>query len=63
MLRFVPFVWRNALRSRGRTLRTVGAVAASLLAFTTLRAVDAGMRGLYANAGDDTLVVFQEGRY
>lgn len=63
MLRFAPLVWRNAWRGRVRTLCTAGGVAVSLVAFVTLRAVDAGMRGLYAQAGATTLVVFQEGRY
>ena len=63
MIRFARLVWRNAWRSRIRTLLTLGGVAVSLLAFTVLRAVDAGMNGLFEKAGEDTLVVFQEGRY
>lgn len=63
MIRFARLVWRNAWRSRTRTLLTTSGVAVSLLAFTVLRAVDAGMQGLFARAGADTLVVFQDGRY
>lgn len=63
MIRFARLVWRNARRSRTRTFLTGSGVAVSLLAFTVLRAVDAGMQRLFARAGADTLVVFQDGRY
>jgi hypothetical protein len=63
MIQFLRIVWRNARRSRTRTLLTLGGVAVSLLSFTVLRAVNAGMEGLFEKAGNDTLVVFQDGRY
>ncbi len=62
-MRFVRLIVRNVWRGRGRTLLTLGGVAVSLLAFTVLRAVDTGMQELFAGAGSDSLVVFQEGRY
>jgi hypothetical protein len=63
MTRFLRFMVRNVWRGGGRTVLTLGGVAVSLLAFTVLRAVDTGMQELFAKAGSDSLVVFQEGRY
>ena len=39
MTRFLPFIWRNAMRSKRRTILTIASIFVSLFLFATLRTV------------------------
>ncbi len=59
-MKFLPFVWRVAMRRRLRTLLTALSIAIAFLLFGLLAAVRAGLSFGVEIAGADTLMMFQK---
>src|SRR4051794_9928492 len=64
MLRFAPYVLKNMLRRRARTLLTVSGTAAAFFVFAVIGAARAGLADLTrGKLAERTLVVFQANRF
>ncbi len=64
MLRFLPFVFRQVLRRRGRTLLTVSGVAVAMFLFGTVSSMQRGLEKATQVAAQDTrLIVYRENRF
>lgn len=64
MIRFAPYVFKTLWRHRTRSLLTVSGTAVALFVFCMVGAVQEGLERLTSDeAGQRTLVVFQENRF
>ncbi len=64
MIRFLPYVIKNLLRHRLRTLLTISGAAVALGVFAVVGAVQDGLAGLTKNQqADRSLIVFQANRF
>ena len=59
-MKFLPFVWRIAMRRKLRTILTASAIATAFLLFGLLAAVRAALSFGVEVAGADTLMMFQK---
>ncbi len=64
LLRFLPLVRKGITRNRARSLLTIGSVAVAMFLFTTVEAMQIGVRdATEVTANDTTLVVYREDRF
>lgn len=63
-LRFLPLVRKGITRNRGRSLLTITSVTVAMFLFTSVEALQVGVRrATEVTANDTTLVVYREDRY
>lgn len=63
-LRYIPYVIRQATRSRTRSALTAAGVAAAMFLFSAVQAMQAGAeRATQTSAGDTKLIVYRKDRY
>ena len=63
-LRFLPYVFKQIVRHRVRSLLTVTGIAIAMFLFTAVQAMNQGVTtATTATANDTTLVVYREDRY
>ncbi len=64
VLRFIPLVLKQVTRHRVRTLLTLFGIAIAMFLFTSVQAMQSGVRvATQATADDTTLVVYRKDRY
>ncbi|MFK7959878.1 MAG: ABC transporter permease [Phycisphaerales bacterium] len=64
LLRLVPYVFKQVVRHRVRSMLTVLGIAIAMFLFTSVQAMNDGVtRATAATAGDTTLIVYREDRY
>src|SRR5688500_17657673 len=62
--KFIPYVVRQVVRHRTRTLLTVAGVSTAMFLFCAVQAMQAGVReATQSTSGDATLVVYRQNRY
>lgn len=62
--RFIPLVWKQVVRHRGRSVLTVGGVTVAMFLFSAVQAMQAGVETATSrNADDTTLVVYRKDRF
>ena len=62
--KFIPFVLKQVVRHRVRSVLTMGGVAVAMFLFTAVQSMQAGVEAATtANATDNTLVVYRKDRY
>src|SRR5688572_25129460 len=63
-LKFIPYVVRQVVRHRTRSLLTVAGVATAMFLFCAVQAMHAGVRAAtQTTAADTVLVVYRQNRY
>ncbi|MBI3096816.1 MAG: hypothetical protein HYY93_01015 [Planctomycetes bacterium] len=63
-MRFLPYLIKNLLRSRGRTLLTLGGVGVSLFLFVFVQSMQAGLdEVLTVRRGTNRLIVYHKNRF
>jgi putative ABC transport system permease protein len=63
-LKFIPFIAKQVVRHRTRTLLTLGGVAVAMFLFCAVQAMQAGVReATEQTARDTTLIVYRQNRY
>jgi putative ABC transport system permease protein len=62
--KFIPFITKQIVRHRTRTLLTLGGVAVAMFLFCAVQAMQAGVReATEQTARDTTLIVYRQNRY
>lgn len=62
--RFIPFILKQIIRHRARTLLTLGGVATAMFLFVAVQSMQRGVAiATEQSAGDNTLIVYREDRY
>lgn len=62
--KFLPFILKQIIRHRARTLLTLGGVATAMFLFVAVQSMQRGVAiATEQSAGDNTLIVYREDRY